>query len=211
MESCSKFEQKYVHDVYSKVALQFSKTRYYRWNCVENFLKLIPTKIPQKIIEIGCGNGKNLKTLDPKVHHIIATDVCSEFLDMIEPEYHPTYADNLNLPFRQNQFDFVLSVAVIHHFSSESRRMKAIDELLRITTIGGYILITVWGSKSFENSQFTLNPGSNFIPFKGHERYYYIYREGELEETLLYYKNSINIIEAGFDKGNFFCIIQKIK
>lgn len=46
--------------------------------------------------------------------------------------------------------DYVISVAVIHHFSTEERRLEAINELVRITKPGGTILIYVW---AFEQQQ----------------------------------------------------------
>lgn len=52
--------------------------------------------------------------------------------------------DNLHLPFRDETFDAVLSVAVIHHFATTDRRVAAIKELTRVMRIGGKVLITVW-------------------------------------------------------------------
>lgn len=52
--------------------------------------------------------------------------------------------DNLELPFRDNSFDAVLSLAVVHHFATTERRVGAIKELARILRIGGRVIITVW-------------------------------------------------------------------
>ena len=41
-------------------------------------------------------------------------------------------------------FDAVLSIGVIHHFSTHKRRTKAIQELARILKPGGRIMIYVW-------------------------------------------------------------------
>ncbi|KAL2900576.1 hypothetical protein RDABS01_025658 [Bienertia sinuspersici] len=40
--------------------------------------------------------------------------------------------------------DAAISIAVLHHLSTESRRQKAIEELVRIVRKGGLVLITVW-------------------------------------------------------------------
>ncbi|KAJ1339249.1 hypothetical protein BSLG_006386 [Batrachochytrium salamandrivorans] len=53
-------------------------------------------------------------------------------------------ADNLSLPYRSDVFDFAISIAVIHHFSTPERRKQAIIELLRILKPGGRVLIFVW-------------------------------------------------------------------
>ena len=41
-------------------------------------------------------------------------------------------------------FDSVISIAVIHHFSTDQLRIQAIEELKRVTKVGGRILIYVW-------------------------------------------------------------------
>ena len=57
------------------------------------------------------------------------------------------------MPFNDNEFDYVLSVAVIHHFSSSERRIEAIKELIRITKKGGDIFIQVWAFEQPETSK----------------------------------------------------------
>ncbi|CAD7093391.1 unnamed protein product [Hermetia illucens] len=52
--------------------------------------------------------------------------------------------DNLELPFRDESFDAVLSLAVVHHFATTERRVGAIRELARILRIGGRVVISVW-------------------------------------------------------------------
>lgn len=63
--------------------------------------------------------------------------------------------DNLELPFRDESFDAVLSLAVVHHFATTERRVGAIQELARILRIGGRVIITVWAleqkSRRFES------------------------------------------------------------
>jgi ubiquinone/menaquinone biosynthesis C-methylase UbiE len=55
--------------------------------------------------------------------------------------------DNLSLPFRDDSFDAVLSVAVVHHFATTERRVGALRELARVLRIGGRLIITVWAMK----------------------------------------------------------------
>jgi alkylated DNA repair protein alkB family protein 8 len=44
--------------IYNQITESFSRTRYKKWSCVNNFLKQV--KENDKIIELGCGNGKNI-------------------------------------------------------------------------------------------------------------------------------------------------------
>ena len=52
--------------------------------------------------------------------------------------------DNLALPFRDESFDAVLSIAVVHHFATTERRVNALKELARVLRIGGRLVISVW-------------------------------------------------------------------
>nr|XP_033806162.1 probable tRNA methyltransferase 9B isoform X2 [Geotrypetes seraphini] len=52
--------------------------------------------------------------------------------------------DSLCLPYRNECFDAVLSIAVIHHLSTKERRIRAIKEMARVVRVGGQIMIYVW-------------------------------------------------------------------
>ena len=52
--------------------------------------------------------------------------------------------DNLSLPYKDDSFDAVMSIAVIHHIATTERRVRAIRELARILRVGGRIIISVW-------------------------------------------------------------------
>lgn len=52
--------------------------------------------------------------------------------------------DNLALPFREESFDAVLSIAVVHHFATTERKVHALKELARVLRIGGRLVISVW-------------------------------------------------------------------
>lgn len=53
-------------------------------------------------------------------------------------------ADALQLPIRSDSQDAVISIAVIHHFSTEDRRLRALEEIVRVLRPNGLALITVW-------------------------------------------------------------------
>ena len=59
-------------------------------------------------------------------------------------------ADNSLLPFRSDSCDAVISIAVLHHFSTPERRLGAVEELLRIVRKGGLVLVTVWALEQRE-------------------------------------------------------------
>ena len=53
-------------------------------------------------------------------------------------------ADNLRLPYRDNIFDAVISIGVIHHLTTRERRIQALKELARILCPGGKLMVYVW-------------------------------------------------------------------
>lgn len=56
------FEKSHVHNIYDKIAEHFTKTRYRIWPGVEEFLK--QTSPLDTVLDVGCGNGKNILTHD---------------------------------------------------------------------------------------------------------------------------------------------------
>ncbi|XP_071644323.1 uncharacterized protein Fid [Temnothorax longispinosus] len=132
-------EQAYVHEVYEQCAEKTTQSKH--WPRVYQFLQeLEPGAL---VCDIGCGNGKYLS-----VNHSvfkIGVDRCKRFTDIArEKENEVLICDNLALPFREESFDAVLSIAVVHHFATTERRVHALKELARVLRIGGRLVISVW-------------------------------------------------------------------
>lgn len=147
-------EDEYVHDVYNEIAQHFSKTRYKPWPIVEEFLTQME---PHSIgVDVGCGNGKYVN-INPKLF-IIGSDFSTGLINQAkilhkdEISNDLIVADGLNLPHGDSKFDFAISIAVIHHFSSKERRVNAIVEILRTLKKGGKALIYCWALEQ-ENSR----------------------------------------------------------
>jgi ubiquinone/menaquinone biosynthesis C-methylase UbiE len=47
-----------IEQVYDKIADQFNNTRYKIWGSVKTFMDALP--INSSVLELGCGNGKNM-------------------------------------------------------------------------------------------------------------------------------------------------------
>lgn len=52
--------------------------------------------------------------------------------------------DCLHLPYRTGLFDAAICIAVVHHLSTEERRLAALRELSRVLRPGGNLLVYVW-------------------------------------------------------------------
>lgn len=134
-------EKKYVHRVYDAIAPHFSATRFAKWPKVASFINsLLPGQL---ILDAGCGNGKYLG-LNPNCFYI-GCDISAPLVGICAERGHEVLvADALNLPYRSGFGDAAISIAVLHHLSTEERRRKAITELIRVVKKGGVVLITVW-------------------------------------------------------------------
>lgn len=218
-EDTCQYEDIHVHQVYEEIASHFSSTRYKPWPNVERFLKdLTPGSIG---LDVGCGNGKYL-AVNPDVF-IVASDR-SVNLVKIASQHQPhgsLVADNLSLPHPLGSFDFAISIAVIHHLSTPERRVHAVAAVLaslRRSTeaeTGGRALIYVWALEQ-KHSRRGWDRGDDqdvMVPWvmkqgpeegKTFNRYYHLYRQGELEHDIV--EAGGVILEAGYEKDNWWAI-----
>ncbi|CAI5756081.1 unnamed protein product [Candida verbasci] len=153
-------EETYVHDVYNEIASHFSQTRYKPWPIVERFLQ---SRSRYSIgLDVGCGNGKYLNV--NKDLYIIGTDRSEGLINCAQTisknSFNLGISDGLSLPHPNNRFDFAISIAVIHHFANEERRIEAISHILSKLKLGGECLIYCWALEQ-ETSRRGYKEGDN--------------------------------------------------
>ena len=121
-----------VQKFYNSNSKRFSQTRYSVWESVKNFNNLIKSK--SKILDAGCGNGKNMIYFKKNGHTFKGIDFSDSLLKICKAkDLDVLNSDIRSLPFENNTFDNTISIAVIHHLSNNNDRIKAIEELLRVT------------------------------------------------------------------------------
>lgn len=204
-------EQTNVLDVYNKIAFHFDQTRHTIWKKVGEFIDSAPPS--SMIADIGCGNGKNMLTR--KDCTFVGCDNCPKFVDICKSKnLDVVLGDATNIPFRDNMFDCVLSIAVIHHLVTNSRRLKAIQELVRICKNGGRILIYVWSIDANIKSDRIKNVDDGKLIQWRHkntiyDRFYHMFEKGELQD-LIDKINGVEIIDTSHVCGNWVCVVRKI-
>lgn len=181
-------ERKYVHHVYDAIAPHFSATRFAKWPKVATFLNsLSPGSV---ILDAGCGNGKYLG-FNPNCFYI-GCDISPPLIDICARKGHEVLvADAVNLPYKTNFGDAAISIAVLHHLSTESRRRKAIEELIRVVRKGGTVLITVWAIEQEDHSLL-----SKWTPLSGK------YNEGWVSHSSLQVRNSAALMLEQIQETN---------
>ncbi|CCK68801.1 tRNA (carboxymethyluridine(34)-5-O)-methyltransferase KNAG_0B03590 [Huiozyma naganishii CBS 8797] len=142
-ESPALREEQLVHQVYNEIAAHFSQTRYKPWPIVTEFLEEQP--VGSVGIDVGCGNGKYL-AVNPRVF-VIGSDRSDGLITCargINEEYNVVVADGLALPHRDGSFDFAISIAVVHHWTTRERRVAAIAHIISKLRVGGRVLVYCW-------------------------------------------------------------------
>uniref|UniRef100_A0A671TEJ1 AlkB homolog 8, tRNA methyltransferase n=1 Tax=Sparus aurata TaxID=8175 RepID=A0A671TEJ1_SPAAU len=149
-DDAAQLEEEYVHRVYDAIASHFSSTRHSPWPQVCHFLSSLP---PGSVLaDVGCGNGKYLGVSTEVI--AVGCDRSSALIQICaERGFQAFVSDALSVPLRSATCDACISIAVIHHFSTQERRLAAVRELVRLLKPGGRALIYVWAFEQEYNKQ----------------------------------------------------------
>jgi tRNA (uracil-5-)-methyltransferase TRM9 len=222
------YEEQHVHEVYEQIASHFSSTRYKPWPIVKSFLLSIPAGSIG--LDVGCGNGKYLQV--NRDVFIVGSDRSSN-LTQIASQHQPhsaVVADTLALPHPNGRFDFAICIAVVHHLSTPERRIAALEAILNTLREGGKALVYVWALEQ-KDSRRGWDEGNEqdiMVPWvmktskkkaaesepplpleQTFQRYYHLYRKGELEGDME--AAGGRILEAGYEKDNWWVIATRAK
>jgi SAM-dependent methyltransferase len=94
-----------------------------------------------RALDVGCGTGTLLQAL-PEEYEKVGVDVSASMLDRAREkgiEVHQASADSL--PFRDESFDLVMCVAVLHHLVERATVRAALREMARVLRRGGGLLV----------------------------------------------------------------------
>lgn len=221
-KTAKKILQKVKKD-YNKIASEFDQTRKRDW---EEFEKLLPyLKDNQKMVDLGCGNGRFFRFL--KKHKKIkytGIDISENLLKEAKkafPKAKFISGDLLDIPIKE-KVDTVVSIASLHHIPSKKLRQKAVKEMGGILKKDGILMIMVWNLfqpkykkyiwKARIKSLLSLGKydmRDTFIPWgkTGVDRYYYAFESEELKNLLI--RNGFEVLEE--KTGNNLSFICKKK
>ena len=190
------YEEKYVKNIYNIIAPHFDITRNCPWPGVQKYLDKLPDY--SSIIELGCGNGRNL--VSNRNLTFKGIDNSEELVKICQNKnLNVELGDCLDVKENDKSYDYVLSIAVIGHLSTPERRLKAFDEIFRISKKGG--MIELWSleqnpekpNKKIKPNQkdqlitWTIRPSMEIV-----ERYYHLFDNEEVKEIMNYFENKFN-------------------
>lgn len=208
-------EQTRVIAVYSKIASHFDQTRPHQWSWITDFIMNTTQKTKTNVLDIGCGNGRNMEGF--KNANVYGIDNCQEFVKICaEKNKNVIHADMTQIPFNDNYFDYLLSIASFHHLSTKQRRIQALKEIQRVAKPGALMLISVWSLKQPPKTKQAKNIthyGDTVVKWnkfgEEYDRYYYIFQLTELRE--LFKKTKWTIQKHFWDYGNEIFILKSLK
>ena len=212
-----KVSSKYVSDVYNNIAGEFKNSRHYSWNWVTEFFnKYVESDIESdsesdnkvvKVLDIGCGGGRNIKTYQTNKIKITGLDSSSEFIKLCRNDgLDVVLSDMTQIPFSDNYFDNLIVIASFHHLTNSEDRNKALQEMTRVLKNGGTMMVSVWSKTQPTKTKRTFdNWGDTLVPWKNlkgevFNRYYYIFKIEEIEKLFL--DNGFKIISHTWECGN---------
>ena len=121
---------------------------------VETILVDYPVPASAKILEIGCGEGRDAVHMLEKGYNLLATDVSPEAIRYCR-EAAPKWADRFSVldclrDEREEQFDFIYAVAVLHMLVRDADRSGFYRFFAKHLTEQGIGLVCSMGDGSFE-------------------------------------------------------------
>jgi len=199
-----------VEETYNTIAKDFNKTRYKIWRCVLQFIESLESNT--KLLEVGCGNGKNL---------LYRSDIDSYGIDISEEQVEICKSKGLKvekanmtrLPYGSNEFDNIICVATYHHLDNANDRRNALLEMYRVLKPNGKLLLTVWAMEQELGSKRKFTSSDEMVSWtqngSTYYRYYHIYKEGELEEEIREFCSEFKIESVKYELGNWSIIVIK--
>lgn len=184
-----------------------------------------------KILDVGCGNGRLLELFQNKKIKYLGVDKNEKLISHAR-ELHPdnefAVANLLELgQVAEHNFDYVFSVAVLHHIPGRDLQVNALKQLKNKIQPDGRIIITVWNmwcQKKFRKLIirffFLRLFGKNKMDFgdilfdwknsqgeRVSQRYYHAFTHFELWR--LGRKAGLKIEKIKKDKYNYYLVLKK--
>ncbi len=134
-----------VRESYDKIAEDFSRTRKNVW---EEFKSLAGyVHVGDRVLDLGCGNGRLVELFHGKPIEYFGIDHSAKLIKIATNKYpHQNFQvfDGLKIPFKDNYFDEIYCIAVLHHIPGKVLRQEFLEEARRVLKPGGQLILSVW-------------------------------------------------------------------
>lgn len=156
-----------------------------------------------KILDLGCGNGRNLRYIAQKGFKTYGIDISKEALTQLKETLEKEklkaeiqQGSFYNLPYADKTFDCVVSMSVLQHNDWEGAK-RSFAEISRVLKDGGLFLLRVRSTKRSlpEKRKDIRDHGITYIPETGSKAGIILHNYSEEEIRELASKNSLEIVD----------------
>lgn len=219
---------------WEEIAEKFSGTRQYIWSELTSLIKYV--KARDKILDLGCGNGRLLELFKGKNVEYVGVDSSKKLIEIARQRSTKFKSYDLNFDFvvgdaldletnfPNQYFDVILAIAVFHHIPSKELRIQFLKNCFNSLKSNGFLIITVWNLYQtgllfkyhvwpmiFGHKLEGLDKKDVFIPFRlsNHDikRYYHAFTKLELKRLVK--KAGFKVIKSYLARGNIVVIAKK--
>ncbi len=188
---------------------------------MSNILTIFKKQKIKRVLDLGCGAGRNLVYLLEKGFDVYGIDCAPEGLEIIKKRLKKERKCSLKLgnvlnklPYEDNFFDAVISVQVLQH-GKVNEIKGAIKEIERVLKPGGLIFITLSGRISNGKVRDYLIKTAKkiaprtYVPTMGNEKglTHFIYNKKVIKK---HYHN-FKILKIWKDSRDYYCFIAQNK
>ena len=198
---------------WEELADKFSQTRHHLWSELEDLSQYV--KDGDKILDLGCGNGRLYRVFENREVEYIGVDQSEKLIELAKKQFNkPKFivgdALNLETKFPKNEFNVIFAIAFLHHLPLKKLRLKVLKDCYSILKPNGFLICTVWNLyqprlvRKYKIWQILLGFKDVFIPFKLKNRevrrYYHAFTMSEIERSIK--RADFQIIDKYYTKGN---------
>jgi len=211
----AKYLIKKTKDYFDRNVESFSGSRSRIWPELNKLKKY--TKDGEKILDLGCGNGRLFELFQDKNVKYAGVDASAEFIKKAKERYGDYFivADAFDMLFPDGSFDSIWAIAFFHHIPSKQLRLKVLEEIKRVLKKNGKVVVTCWNLYQFHYLRillkFTLRKlfGLSKLDFKDVllspkkikvQRYYHAFTKKELKK--LFQQAGFRVEELKYLKRN---------
>lgn len=177
----------------------------------------------EKVLDAGCGNGVLYDVLASKSIDYTGLDVSARLLQIAKKRASKLKRNQklnslkikfvkgsiLKIPFKDEIFDWVLALGVLHHLPSPYQK-RAVEEIYRVLKPDGQVVVSAWNLYSeYVGKKILKKEGGLIVPWKATpgkivHRYFHWFEKKELAD--LFKKAGFQKIRVGlanYSSGNW--------
>lgn len=118
---------------FDRIALHSSKDSDERWNHNNHYHRFLLEQVPahcRYVLDVGCGTGAFARLLAQHTEYVLALDLSPQMIHQAQadsegsPNVDFQVADALGWEFSPEHFDYIVSIAALHHMPMEESLSK---------------------------------------------------------------------------------------